>query len=315
MKNTRASGWRRIALPAVLLVGGSAMWSGCAEEIRSEGSDASPETTRRSVAYDGAPDTGVTHRFDTNLYSERDADLYNRLMIEETSRGGIPITAIHVEVGDRVQAGQLLASLEASDARLYVEAAEPEAEVAASSLRRIEELRKSGAVSEAEYENAVFEARSAQAALEQAKLNLSRTEIRAPFAGVVSRRYVRVGDVVTEEIPLFRVTAMSPLRARLLVPEAQVASFGVGTPVTITAGDGKTGTARVIIVGPTVDPGSDTREVIVELTSVGSFRPGASVTAEVTPEPSNSTGAAEPAESAEPVESAPNASGGGAGSR
>lgn len=255
--------------------------AGCAEEIRSEDSgetDVAAEEIRPMAVYPTSAADGA-RRFDTNLYSERDADLYNRLMIEETSRGGIPITAIHVEVGNRVRAGQLLASLESSDARLYVEAAEPRAEVAAANLRRIEQLRQTGAVSEVEYEDAVFEARSSQAALEQAQLNLSRTEIRAPFTGVVSRRYVRVGDVVDDETPLFRVTAMSPLRARLLVPESEVSDFPVGAPVEITGADGTTGTARVIIVGPTVDPGSGSREVIVELARVGDFRPGASVTA------------------------------------
>ncbi len=108
--------------------------------------------------------------------------------------------------------------------------------------------------------------------------------MRAPFAGVVSRRYVRVGDIVDDETPLFRVTAMAPLRARLLVPESEVASFGVGATVTITAADGTMGTARVIIVGPTIDPGSGTREVVVELAEAGDFRPGASVVAELVDE-------------------------------
>ena len=106
----------------------------------------------------------------------------------------------------------------------------------------------------------------------------------------MSRRYVRVGDVVDDEIPLFRVTAMSPLRARLLVPETEIASFGVGAPVRLAAETGATGTARVIIVGPTVDPGSGTREVIVELRDAGDFRPGASVTAELITRPAPTVG-------------------------
>jgi hypothetical protein len=51
--------------------------------------------------------------------------------------------------------------------------------------------------------------------------------------------------------------------------------------VRLTAADGSDGTARVIIVGPTTDAGSGTREVIVELRDVGDFRPGASATAEL----------------------------------
>lgn len=271
---------RGLSISILLATAGLA--TGCAEEIRSEAPD-DVEGASRPAATVAAPvpEKEVGRTFDTHLYSERDADLYNRLMVEETAGAGIPVTAIHVELGDRVEKDQLLATLEDTDARLYVEAAEPKAEVAASNLRRIEELRKTGAVSEAEHEAAEFESRTATAALEQAKLNLSRTRIRAPFGGVVSRRYVRVGDVVDEETPLFRVTALAPLRARLLVPEAAIGSFRKGARLRVTAADGTTGTAEVIIVGPTIDAGSGTREVIVQLTEVGDFRPGASVTAEL----------------------------------
>lgn len=272
---------------------GASVAGGCAREIRSDDTEAPAEEARPTLSV-AAPAADSRRAFSTNLYSEHDADVYNRLMIEETVGVGIPVTSIHVEVGDRVAAGQLLARLEDADARLDVAAAEPKAETAASNLRRVEELRKSGAVSEAEREDAQFESRTAQAALEKARLNLSRTEIRAPFAGVISRRYVRVGDVVDDKTPLFRVTALAPLRARLLVPESDVAFFTVGAPVAISAADGTAGTARVIIVGPTIDPGSGTREVIVELSRVGDFRPGASVTAEPVERPAEA-GSAESA--------------------
>lgn len=272
---------------------GASVAGGCAREIRSDDAEAPAEEARPNLSV-ATPVADSRRAFSTNLYSEHDADVYNRLMIEETVGVGIPVTSIHVEVGDRVAAGQLLARLEDADARLDVAAAEPKAETAASNLRRVEELRTSGAVSEAELEDAQFESRTAQAELEKARLNLSRTEIRAPFAGVVSRRYVRVGDVVDDKTPLFRVTALAPLRARLLVPESDVAFFTVGAPVAISAADGTSGTARVIIVGPTIDPGSGTREVIVELSRVGDFRPGASVTAEPAERPAEA-GSAESA--------------------
>lgn len=269
---------RGLSISILLATAGLA--TGCAEEIRSEAPDRAEGVSRPAATVAAAvPEREVDHTFDTHLYSERDADLYNRLMIEETAGGGIPVVAIHVELGDRVQKGQLLATLEDADAQLYVEAAEPKAEVAAANLKRIEELRETGAVSEAEHEAAEFESRTATAVLEQAKLNLSRTRIRAPFGGVVSRRYVRVGDVVDDETPLFRITALAPLRARLLVPEADIDAFRKGARLRVTAADGTTGTAEVIIVGPTIDPGSGTRGVIVQLSEVGDFRPGASVTA------------------------------------
>lgn len=265
---------------AALILASAALASGCAEEIRSDPAESVGNGSRPTIAV-AAPEVDGPRVFNTHLYSERDAVLYSRLMIEETAAGGIPITALHVEVGDRVQARQLLATLDDADARVYVEAAEPEAAVAAANLRRVEQLRKTGAVSESEHDEAVYESKTAAAALKQAQLTLSRTQIRAPFGGVVSRRYVRVGDIVDDETPLFRVTAMAPLRARLLVPESEVSSFALGAPVSVSAADGSRGTGRVVIVGPTIDPGSGTREVIVELTEVGDFRPGASVVADL----------------------------------
>jgi len=274
----------RSALALVLV--GALLATGCAREIGSDESDASASqaaaASRATVALT-APRTESSRTFQTHLYSERDADLYSRLMIEETAGVGIPVTAIHVEVGDRVGEGRLLATLESADARLEVQAAEPVAEIAAANLRRVDELAATGAVSQAEQEDALLRSRTADAALAKARLNLSRTEVRAPFAGVVSRRYVRVGDMVDDEIPLFRVTAMAPLRARLLVPESEVAAFAPGAAVRLTAADGSEGTARVIIVSPTTDAGSGTREVIAELRDVGDFRPGASATAELAP--------------------------------
>lgn len=285
---TRRSWTAARSLPwlAIALAGALAM-AGCAREIGSDASgdgDADGAAPRASVAL-AAPAAESRSTFPTNLYSERDADLYNRLMVDENTGVGIPITSIRVEVGDRVAEGHLLATLEDEDARLQVEAAEPEAEIAAANLRRVEELAKSGAVSEAEREDALLRSRTADATLAKARLNLSRTQVRAPFSGVISRRYVRVGDIVDDRTPLFRVTALAPLRARLLVPESEVGAFEVGAPVTLTAADGNRATARVLLVGPTIDAGSGTREVIVELRDVGAFRPGASAIAELAPPP------------------------------
>lgn len=279
----RSSGTARVrTVPAVLFAAAVAA-AGCAREVGSDappGEDGAADAPRAAVAL-ATPAAERGHAFPTNLYSERDADIYNRLLVDENTGVGIPVTSIRVEVGDRVAEGQLLATLEDEDARLQVAAAEPEAEIAAANLRRVEELAQSGAVSEAEREDALLRSRTADAALAKARLNLSRTEVRAPFPGVVSRRYVRVGDVVDDRTPLFRVTALAPLRARLLVPESEVGAFEVGAPVTLTAADGGRETARVLLLGPTIDAGSGTREVIVELREVGAFRPGASATAEL----------------------------------
>ncbi len=258
-----------------LTLAGLALLTACSTEVRSDPGE-EPATERRlslsDVATESAPEG-----FTAFLYSERDADVFTRMPDDEASGSGVPIRAIHVEVGDRVREGQLLATLEDDVAQLEVQRFRPEVEESRLQLERLRELHETGVVSDAEYEQALYSNQRAQAALGWAKLYLSRTQVRAPFSGVVSQRYVRVGQVVEETEPLFRVTALSPLRARLLVPEEQVGEFAVGDPVPVRDADGYEVAGAVIIVGPTVDPGSGTREVIVEIRKVGEFRPGAAI--------------------------------------
>ena len=259
-----------VALAALLVV------AACSREVRSDPSE-EPATERRLSLSGAAEGETAPEGYSAFLYSERDAEVFTLMPDDEESGGGVPISAIHVEVGDRVATGQLLATLRDDIPQLEVESIRPEVEESRLKLERLRELRASDVVSDAEYEAGLYSNQRAEAALKWAELYLSRTQVRAPFSGVVSRRYVRQGQVVDETKPLFRITSMSPLRARLLVPEDDVGRFTEGEPVAISDAAGRAGTGRVIIVGPTVDAGSGTREVVVEMKDVGEFRPGASV--------------------------------------
>ena len=270
----RETRWIRWLAVAALVV-----TAACSREVRSDPSE-EPATERRLSLAGTAEDETPSDGYSAFLYSERDADVFTLMPDDEVSGGGVPISAIHVEVGDRVASGQLLASLRDDIPQLEVESTRPEVEESRLQLERLRELHDGGVVSDAEYEEGLYANQRAEASLKWAELYLSRTEVRAPFSGVVSRRYVRQGQVVDETEPLFRVTSMSPLRARLLVPEDDVGRFTEGESVRISDAAGRSGTALVIIVAPTVDAGSGTREVVVEMRDVGEFRPGASVIVE-----------------------------------
>jgi RND family efflux transporter MFP subunit len=270
-RETRFIRWFAVAVLIVV--------AACSREVRSDLSE-EPATERRLSLAGAAEDEMAPDGYSAFLYSERDADVFTLMPDDEESGSGVPISAIHVEVGDRVATGQLLATLRDDVPQLEVESIRPEVEESRLQLERLRELHARGFASDAEYEEGLYSNQRAEASLKWAELYLSRTQVRAPFSGVVSRRYVRQGQVVDETEPLFRVTSMSPLRARLLVPEDDIGRFTEGEPVTVSDAAGRSGTALVIIVAPTVDAGSGTREVVVEMRDVGEFRPGASVIVE-----------------------------------
>ncbi len=255
------------------------MAAACSKTIESDAASGLVNAASISLAAT-APGLGADNTFRTYLYSERDVDVFSRPGGGDLFEQGVIVRAIAVEVGDDVRAGDLLAVLEDDEAVLAVESAEAKAVEAGAKLQRFEVLREREVVAPSEYEAALARARQADAELKRAQLDLSRTRVRAPFDGVVAKRYIRERELVKAGTPLFRITAMSPLRARLLVPEWQAPAFGAGAPVQLSGVDGQTATAQVLLISPTVDPASGTREVIVELAAADGFRPGASVAVE-----------------------------------
>jgi RND family efflux transporter MFP subunit len=130
--------------------------------------------------------------------------------INITPEVGGKIAAIHVQEGDRVAQGQLLAELQTESIRLQLKQAEAGVAVAeasyADALRnreRMDRLIKENAVSEMQREKIQLAYDSAAAQLEQARagLNLARHALdvsimKAPFAGVVASKNAEVGDVI-----------------------------------------------------------------------------------------------------------------------
>lgn len=256
----------------------AALLIGCSEEIRSDPEAGRSETGVTSLA-SAASSRGVERGYSTYLYSERDVDVFSRLRSGLYFERGALVKAILVEVGDPVTARQLLARLEDDEVLLALEAAKAKADEAKARFERIEQLRQRELVAPSEYDAALSARRLAEAELKRGQLDLSRTRVRAPFAGVVTRRYIREGELVEGSEPLFRITAMTPLRARISVPEGRASAFHSGTRVRVTGVNGESAAARVLVVGPTVDPASGTREVIIELSEPSGLRPGAAVVA------------------------------------
>lgn len=254
-------------------------WTGCAEEIESSAMEETGRSGSAEVAEESTPGES-DRRLRTYLYSERDAVLYSRLG-SYGSGSGYPVASIEAELGERVEAGEVLAVFEDREARLAVAAARPPYRAAVAEFERLEKLHEKGAASTAELEKARYEMQRKEAELDRAKLTRQRTRLRAPFAGVVSERNVRVAQRVTPDMPLFRVTGLTPLRARLQVPERQQQTLEAGARVTVRGVNGDTATARVVTVAPTIDAASGTREVIIELVAAEGFEPGASVSVDL----------------------------------
>jgi len=203
------------------------------------------------------------------LEAEADAEIVAKV--------GGEVRRILVEEGDHVKAGQLLAVLD--DRQLRLQAAQTRAALAKSErdFNRQVELNQKGLVSAGAFEGLKYDLDNQRAANDLASLSLSYSEIRAPFAGIVSTRHVKLGQELAVGSKIFRVTDPTPLKAAVYVPERELARLKTGqaASISVDALAGRSFPAIVKLVSPTVDAATATFKVTLEVNDPkGDLKPG-----------------------------------------
>ncbi|MBO6576542.1 MAG: efflux RND transporter periplasmic adaptor subunit [Rhodothermales bacterium] len=254
-----------------LLAGSTLIISGCngdAEGAPTEEEEEVPalpvETTAASVGDISAFFSGTA-----TLTADDETDVVAK-------SGGI-VTAIYVEEGGYVRKGQALAQLD--DERLAIEVARAEAELKRleGELERNKLLFERQLISAEEIERSQYAFDTQKAAFDLAKLALEHTTVRAPIAGVVSSRMVKVGNMVQTFSPTFRITSFNPLLAEMHVPERELNKLQVGQDATVRvdALPEQVFQGRILRIAPVVDASTGTFKVTVEIRDrSGSLKPG-----------------------------------------
>lgn len=210
-----------------------------------------------------------------------------------TETGGLRLTEVRVNVGDRVQKGQVLASFasdtlgaEAAQARASLGEAQANAANATADAERARSLQATGALSASQINQYLTAETTARARVEAARalfnaqqVRLGQTQVRAPDAGIISARFASVGAVVGNGAELFRLIRQGRLEWRAEVTAAELGRITTGTTALVTAASGARLAGRVRIIGPTVDPQTRSALVYVDLTPLpgaasGSARAG-----------------------------------------
>lgn len=204
-----------------------------------------------------------------------------------TVRAEIPAAVLetYAEPGQRVPAGAIIARLDATAIRdnalsgqAAVATAENAYQIARRELERAEALEKAGAIATRDLErarNGELGARTqlanARAMNASAQSQLAKTQLRAPFAGVISARPVNAGDVVSPGTAVFTVVDPTTLRLEASVPAEALAAVRVGLPVEFTVAGyaNQRFTGRVTRVNPTADPATRQVRIIATIPNSG----------------------------------------------
>ena len=206
--------------------------------------------------------------------------------------------AILVGEGDRVRLGQVLARLEGTPLRDAV--AQTEAQLAQAraqevnaqaKLNRSERAFQAGVAATQEVEDAKLALAQAQSAVKTAaalvstaKNQLGRSELRAPFDGVVAHIFAAAGEPVDANKPVVEVARVTPieLRAPLAPRLAALLRPGQEAALRVEAMPGRAFPARVLAVAPTVDPATGAALVRIRADNLdGALRMGSFAHAQV----------------------------------
>jgi len=135
------------------------------------------------------------------------------------------IEELYVEEGDRVRAGQVIAKIEDEQYLIEVDRAKATLDRLENEYQRNKELFERELIAAEAYQNSRYEFESQKATYELAALNLENTSVRSPISGVISERFVKVGNMLGTDQRTYRVTDFTPLQAILHVPEHEMSKI------------------------------------------------------------------------------------------
>ena len=192
---------------------------------------------------------------------------------------GLRLTEVHVNVGDEVKQGQVLAKFAAAtiqadvaQARASLAEAVANAQESAANGDRARRLQPTGAISAQQINQYLTaeqagEARvqAARATLHAQQLRMQHTQVIAPDSGVISVRMATVGAVVGTGTELFRMIRQGRLEWRAEVMSEELGRMAPGAMATLTAANGRKIQGKVRMIAPTVDPQTRAALVYVDL--------------------------------------------------
>jgi membrane fusion protein, multidrug efflux system len=256
-----------------------------ASACNGESNDGEPEPAAAPPAVQIGPENVVTVKRDVvvvgpivsgEVRAQREATVRAEL--------GGDVLQVMLEEGQPVRKGALLGRIEVrslDDTRRSAESAVRSAEAQLASARReaerAEQLVKAGALAQRDVDVALTNVATVEAQLADARARLASVltqlgdaVIRAPIGGVIARRAVNAGDVVSPGTELFTIIDPSSLRLEAAVPSDDLGSLRVGAPVRFEVRGYEEALEGVIErIAPQADPTTRQVPIYVSIPNVG----------------------------------------------
>jgi membrane fusion protein, multidrug efflux system len=149
------------------------------------------------------------------------------------------VVSLNLQEGRLVKKGTLLLKLFDEDLQAQLKMLEVQLKIAENNEQRMKTLFKVSGTSQQEYDASLLQVSNLKAQIEILKVNIGKTEIRAPFSGVLGLKKISLGQYISPQVQIVTIRDVNNLKLDFSMPEKYGHSMTKGTKVqfTVTGND------------------------------------------------------------------------------
>ena len=147
---------------------------------------------------------------------------------------GGQLTGLYAKSGDRVKAGQLLATIDSTQAKAMLESAKAMLAQAEDGYARLKPLHEQGGISDVKWVEMLTNLEKARSMAISAGKRFEDCSLRAPQAGVVNMATIDIGQQVSPSQPIGSLMDVSAFSVEFTVPESEIGHLAIRQPLTVS---------------------------------------------------------------------------------
>lgn len=183
-------------------------------------------------------------------------------VVELSAEASGIITDIYFEEGREVQEGDLLVKINDSELQAQKQRAEFRLNLAEQREDRQRRLLERGGISQEDYDATLNEVNVLRSELNLIDAQIEKTEIRAPFSGLIGLKYVSVGSYIGPNTRIASLQEVDPIKIDFSVPERYISRVTVGDGINFTVqGVDSTFTGEVYAIEPRINTETRTLQI------------------------------------------------------
>lgn len=173
------------------------------------------------------------------------------------------VVSLHLPEGSYVKKGTLLVKLFDEDLQAQLQKLKVQLEIAEKTAERYRELLKISGISQQEVDLSELQVNNLKADIELVKVNISKTEIRAPFDGRLGLRSISPGAYISPATLITTISQTDQLKMQFSVPEKYTPEMTKGREIPFTvAGSDKRFRSTILATATTVEQNTRTLQVL-----------------------------------------------------